>query len=403
MCVRQAIPEEELWLAWHRTLSLRGTNVGAPIDAEAIRRIIVLRANGLGDFLFATPALRAVAKSFRRAEITYVCQPWLRSFLLGRYPYLHRILSVPPYPGLRDDGADPGEGEHQRSDFFRRRQAEHFDLAIQMHGGGAQSNPFVRQLGARLTVGLTGKGVTPLDINVTYQFYQNEILRYLELVKAIGVAVDGLEMDAPELADDGERLRQVWPDLPAGELVVVHVGASDPRRRWPIERFAAVADYVQRSFGLPVAATGSANDRPLVAALAATVNSPLVNLAGRLDLGAVLALFRQARLVVSNDTGLSNLAVALGAPCVVVYWCGNVITAGPFYRTNFRPVLSWTVDCPSCGRRDCRCPVSFVAGASLAEVLDHVDDLLRHAKPPTEASRPVTILNDNNARRERVL
>jgi hypothetical protein len=60
-----------------------------------------------------------------------------------------------------------------------------------------------------------------------------------------------------------------------------------------------------------------------------------------------------------------------------VYWCGNVITAGPIYRNLHRPVLAWTVDCPACGHRQCSCRVSFVADAALADVLAQVEDLLR--------------------------
>ena len=80
----------------------------------------------------------------------------------------------------------------------------------------------------------------------------------------------------------------------------------------------------------------------------------------------------------------------------MVYWCGNLINAGPPTRQIFRPVLSWTLDCPACGKRImdpsyppptwCGCQVSFVQDAPLDEVLDHVEDLLE-AHVPAPAVR----------------
>ncbi len=351
----------------------------------SIRRIAVLRANGLGDFLLATPALRALSFAFPGAEITYLCLPWMKPFVEGRYPYIHRSLVIPPYPGLRRPYADHTAAAREADEFFQSCRDYGFDLAIQMHGGGVESNPFILRLGAKHTLGLAGPGVPRLERTLTYQFYQSEIMRYLELVGEIGVSPAGLHMDAPERPGDEYRLRLSWPGAHAGDFVVVHPGASDPRRRWPIERFAAVADYVQQRYGYRVVVTGSLAERSLARDLQRCASRSVIDLTGQLDLGAMVALVRRAALVVSNDTGVAHIAYAVNVPSVVVYWCGNLITAGPFTRGRFRPVLSWTLNCPSCGARQCRCKVSFVAEAPLHEVLGHVDDLLASENLPAHA------------------
>ena len=315
-----------------------------------------------------------------------MCLPWLQSFIDGRYPYIHRTVVVPPFPGIRAVPGPPVEIRREADAFFADCQKYAFDLAIQMHGGGVESNPFVRRLGARCTVGLSGRGIPPLDYDLTYQFYQHEVLRYLELVGKIGVFADSLQMDAPEITGDAERLRHAWPDLDAGDYVVVHPGASDPRRRWPTERFAAVADYVQQAYHRTVVVSGSLGDQGLAQQLRASTSLPVVDLTGRIDLGALVALIRRASLVVSNDTGVAHVAYAVQAPSVFIYWCGNIITAGPFQRSRFRPVLSWTLDCPACGARRCKCSVSFVAEASLGEVIDQVDDLIGARELPRPRS-----------------
>lgn len=336
----------------------------------------MLRANGLGDFLEATPALRALAKGFPNAEITFLTLPWLRGFLAGRYPYLHRVEAVPRYPGIHEPG--PGESPGEAAErFFARMRAQRFDLAIQMHGGGANSNPFVAELGARHTLGLTAPGSPPLEHNLRYVYYQSEVLRYLELVGLLGVPWDGLHTDLPVLEGDRARLAAVWRPS-AGRYAVVHAGAGDARRRWPADRFARVAEHLCGR-GLEVVLTGRADERPAIEAVKAACRVPLVDLCERLDLGAMAALVEGAALLVSNDTGPAHMAYALDTPAVVIFWCGNVITAGPLKRQRCRPVLSWTQVCPTCGTAGrCACDASWVAEATVEEVLAEVDDLLRN-------------------------
>jgi len=335
----------------------------------------VLRANGLGDFLEATPALRALAKGFPGAEITFLTLPWLQGFLAGRYPYLHRVEAIPRYPGIHDPGSGDPAAEESAESFFARMRARQFDLAIQMHGGGANSNPFVAALGARHTLGLGAPGSPRLEHILRYVYYQSEVLRYLELVGMLGIPWDGLHTDLPVLESDRARLAAAWRPV-GGRYAVVHPGAGDARRRWPAERFAQVADQL-RSRGLEVVVTGRPEERPVIEAVKASCRGGLVDLGGQLDLGALAALVAGATLVVSNDTGPAHMAYALDTPAVVVFWCGNVITAGPLGRQRHRPVLSWTQTCPVCGTSGrCGCGASWVAEVAVDEVLAEVDDLL---------------------------
>ncbi|MDI7275412.1 MAG: glycosyltransferase family 9 protein, partial [Anaerolineae bacterium] len=338
---------------------------------HAPRKIAVLRANGLGDFLLATPALRALGKAFPGAQITYLTHPWLLGFIAGRYPYVHRVEGIPPYPKIHDPGPNDPPQESAEA-FFDRLRAERFDLAIQMHGGGIDSNPFVTQLGANHTLGLAATGASPLERNLRYCYYQHEIIRYLELVGMLGVPWDGLDMDLPLLPRDHRHLAEVWQPGPE-PYAIIHAGAGDPRRRWPAESFALVAEHIHRRAGLAVVLTGREAEREVTGRLRAACRVPVTDLTARLDLGAMAALVSGARLVVCNDTGPAHMAYALNRPSVVVYWCGNLVNAGPFKRERFRPVLSWTLRCPSCGSaKRCSCPVSWVAEAPVEEVLWHV-------------------------------
>src|SRR5205823_918190 len=93
-----------------------------------------------------------------------------------------RVVVVPATSGVREPSADEPEDAARLEAFFAGMRREGFDLAIQMHGGGRHSNPFLLSLGARVTAGLRTPDADPLDICLPYAFYQPEVARYLELV-----------------------------------------------------------------------------------------------------------------------------------------------------------------------------------------------------------------------------
>src|SRR3712207_4930980 len=95
------------------------------------RKVALLRAARIGDFICATPALRALRAALPGAEITIIALPILREVAV-RVPYVDRYVAFPGYPGLAEQFFEP----RRATEFFRRMQAEEFDLAVQMQGSG---------------------------------------------------------------------------------------------------------------------------------------------------------------------------------------------------------------------------------------------------------------------------
>jgi ADP-heptose:LPS heptosyltransferase len=121
------------------------------------------------------------------------------------------------------------------------------------------------------------------------------------------------------------------------------------------------------------------------------MRAPALDLAGGLTLHGLTGLLADAAVVISNDTGPLHLAAAVGAPTVGIYWCGNVINAGPFSRARQRPVLSWRLNCSTCGANTmgdgCKHRSSFVDLAATDEVICHALDLAFAAGPWQEDVR----------------
>jgi ADP-heptose:LPS heptosyltransferase len=142
-------------------------------------------------------------------------------------------------------------------------------------------------------------------------------------------------------ADPGALLLSLPARSPrVSGAVVVHPGAASGSRRWPPERFAAVARALAAR-GLPVVISGSAAERPLAGqvALAAGLGRESV-LAGRTQLTDLAAVVAAASMVISNDTGVAHLAVAFGTPSVTLFGPVSPAVWGP-PRDSPRHLALW--------------------------------------------------------------
>jgi ADP-heptose:LPS heptosyltransferase len=346
-----------------------------------VRKIAVLRVNALGDFLFTLPALDALRAAYPDAEIVLLGKAWHAAFLKNRPGPVDRVVVVPAYGGV---GEAPGcsEDPDEQERFFSAMRRERFDLAIQMHGGGYYSNPFVQRLGARMTIGMKAPEAAALDRWIPYVYFQPEILRYLEVVALVGATPTTLEpcvqVTQEDLSEARSALKMAWPPR---NLVALHPGAGDPGRRWPAENFARVGDALSAE-GARIVVTGTQAEQRLAETVVGAMKAPALNLCGRLSLGGLAGLLSNCRVVVSNDSGPLHLAAAVGAATVGIYWCFNLINAGPLTRTRHRSASSWRLECPVCGANcthsPCNHHASFVADIPAEDVIGEAVDLFCH-------------------------
>jgi ADP-heptose:LPS heptosyltransferase len=353
---------------------------------EGVERIAVLRGGGIGDLIGALPALDALAAAYPGATVTLLGMPSAKALLDGRPGSpVTDVEVLPAAPGVRDGESDPD----QVAAFLQRMRRRRFDLAVQAHGGGRNSNPFLLALGARYTIGTRTPDAPALTRDIPYRYYQHEVHRWLEVASLAGAPPETLE---PRLTATGEERAAARQLLGPGPTLVLHPGATDPRRWWPTDRFGAVAAAAAER-GATVAVVGDARDVGLADQVVATARAALpgsfadrvVSLADRLTLGGLAGVLAEADVVLANDSGPRHLAAALGTPTVGVFWFGNLVNAGPFGRSRHRVLLGWITRCPMCGvdvtqvgwtAERCEHDPSFVADVSLDAVLEETLDLL---------------------------
>jgi hypothetical protein len=259
----------------------------------------VLRALGLGDLLTAVPALRGLRRALGPGwDVELVTarelEPLVR--LAGAVdPLVDVVVDAEPFTLGPIGGV-----------------ARNPDLAVNLHGRGPQSTSRLREL--------TPHRLVAFGSTARWRPDEHEVARWCRLLREAGLDdPDQRELRLPEPAE-----RPV-----AADAVVVHPGAASSARRWPADRFAAVA-LALHARGERVVVTGTADERPLAERVAADAGLPAAAvLAGRTSLPALCALVAHARLVVCGDTGVAHLATAFGAPSVVLFGPTSPALWGP--------------------------------------------------------------------------
>ena len=289
---------------------------------EPIMRIVVFRARQLGEMLSAVPALRALRAGFPQASITLVGMPWARA-LAQRLDCVDAFVDFPGYPGV-SAGRSPDEGDvRELPDFLARVQAQRFDLALQMHDSSDVANTLVAAFGAQHVGGfVAARGWRPSDdaaLFVPWPEGGPEVERLLALTDRLGLPRRGTALDFPLDEADREEARRLLAetDVPHAPYVCVHAGAPLPSRRWDARRFAEVADAIAAR-GHTVVLTGATRESALAHDVAACMRHEPVDLSGRTSLWTFGALIEGAESLVCGDTGVSQVAAALGRPSLVV-------------------------------------------------------------------------------------
>ncbi|MCV2491094.1 glycosyltransferase family 9 protein [Geodermatophilus sp. YIM 151500] len=247
---------------------------------------VVLRPLGLGDLLTGVPALRAIRAAVPGHRLVLATTEALRP-LAELVDAVDEVLPARELESLRWAGPPP-------------------ELAVDLHGKGPASHRVVAALRPDRLLCFGSPGYP----GPVWHPDEHEVARWCRLVtEGLGVPA---HPDALDLAE---------PPLPplVRSAALVHPGAAYPSRRWPADRFAAVARHL-RAAGHDVRITGGPAEVGLAreVAEAAGLGEEAV-LAGRttsLELAAVVAA---ARVVVSGDTGVAHLASAYRRPSVVLF------------------------------------------------------------------------------------
>ena len=283
-------------------------------------RVLVMMPTWLGDCVMATPALRVLRRRFASAKLSMLL-PAAMAPVFEPCPLVDQRLVWSKRDGVARTG--------------RRLRPERFDLAVVLPGS-FRSALLAWLAGAKRRLGyrrdkrgwlLTDRLDPPRSGGRRGRFTPVPTLRYyLDLVKATGAEIRDedkamkLWVHREDEARAWARLGEAGIELDGRPLAVLVPGGNRPEKRWPPERFAALADHLHAAHGATVAVSGSPAEAAVLEAVTDRAGCDVANLleAG-IDLRLLKSVFALAKLVVTNDTGPRHVAVAMGTPVVSLF------------------------------------------------------------------------------------
>lgn len=155
---------------------------------------------------------------------------------------------------------------------------------------------------------------------------KHEVERQLELVSYLGAECEDDKLFLKlSKASEGKTLKDLRAKglLPSGSYIVIHPGVSEEKRKFPIEKFGEAANMLTEDLKVPVVITGSSNEKHLADYIVKVSGGSAVSLAGELSLEDLIAVIKNASVLISNNTGPVHIAAAVQTPVVVLYALTN--------------------------------------------------------------------------------
>ncbi len=301
---------------------------GHPLYAPAaVRRILVVKLDHIGDCVTALPALRRLKEHFPAAEITVLAA---RATL----PIWRHEAAVNEVLEFNFFRARSGAGKHEISAADLERlgeelRAKEFDLAVDLRKQ-PDSRFVLEHSGARWLAGFDHQGRFPW-LDMALEWDEDVPLRGKH-----GHVSDDLLALVDMIAAQGRRERRAIPNAPLGPpalpaavrrrlrgkpLVCVHPSAGSEMRQWPLRHFTALIDLLLDHEDCHVALIGGGDeaDAGLAVRKGSRHAAQLIDLTGTLPLEDLMKLLATTAVFVGNNSGPQHLAAGLGVSTIGIH------------------------------------------------------------------------------------
>jgi lipopolysaccharide heptosyltransferase II len=349
-------------------------------------KIVVVRLRLIGDVVFTTPLLRALRRRYPTAEISYVVEAAAAPVVTGS-PHVTELIVVPRTRGLRRVVDDIALGLR-----LRRKQ---FDLALDLHGG-PRSAWLTWATGAPRRIGYTIRGRAWMYTDVVRRTPdlspRHSVVNQWDLLAPLDIAsptraADPVEMIEDAVAASRVERRLAGAGLSSHPLIVVHVSAGNPFRRWPAGAFETVIEQlVRRDPERRVIVTSGPSDADAARRITAAARARLGGLAGAIpdigewDLAELRSLVARAAVYIGGDSGPMHIAATTQTPIVALLGPTLPERSMPWRSATYfaEAIDAGPLPCRPCHQRHC-VPGDFrcLTAISPTMVLDAARTLLR--------------------------
>lgn len=341
------------------------------------KKILIRSTNWIGDAVMTTPAVRTIRDNFPESHITLLALPWVGDIFRSS-PRVDAIITYDKnnlHQGLRGKWTLARElAQHRFDCAILLQNAFEAALITTLAGIPVRGGYTTDARGMLLTHGVRKSP----QINTKHQVHY-----YQEMLQGLGLrpSANVLELFIPSAVRHQARtsINQLTGD-DSGELPVVgfNPGAAyGPAKKWPAEKYAALARLISEGTDAAIAVFGTAADNQAAQMIGENVadRKKFLDFTGKTTLLDAMALISHCSAFVTNDSGLMHVAAALHVPLAAIFGSTDHIATGPYSEKS--TIIRKPLPCSPCKQTHCpekhlRC----LRQIEVDEVYSAVSDLL---------------------------
>ena len=348
--------------------------------------ILIYKIGNIGDIVCAVPSFIAIRRNFPNAKITLLTSPGKKE-LSGAKELLNGARYVDKLEIYYTEDIDSFK---KKKKFIKNLRQDKYDLFIQLPDDLANFRTLLRNMifakltGAKSAFGFKIRTVQLFKkAQVDYSANKTEVESLLDILKENDLAVNRIEFDFNVSEKQREKVKKIikdkWGDLNEKDvLTVLSAGGKRATNRWPLERFGAVAKYLQEKYNAKIIITGGKNDISEAENTKACLQEKNVLIvAGELEILETLELLKHCSFLISNSTGTIHLAAAVNLPVVGLFGIRDVFGRWFPYGNQHKILYHKFLDCDY---RQEDCIKKSVEMITVEEVIEACDSLIGKIK-----------------------
>lgn len=340
-------------------------------NPNMVKNILAVSSTAIGDTLLSTPAIKSLRERYQQARI--VAHFNIKNMeMFENNPHIDGI--IPYYGGYKKFFKTIGE--------FSRHK---FDLALIFHGNEPQATPMAYLSGIKFIVKVPNTseyGFLLSNKNHTYSWddFEHGVEQRLKVAELADCKISGKRMVLPILKQGEVAVENFLNNTGVNEtdtIIGFQVGASTVSRMWFADRFAELGRKIINSYPeLKIVITGSPEEYAHCRKIADVIGVNAIVSAGKIPLKYIPALVGRFKVLITGDTGIMHVAVAVGTTVVALFAVADSKKSGPYYDTEKHIVIQKERTCNPCVGKACEYQ-KCMENISVDEVFDAVSSYLK--------------------------
>jgi len=328
------------------------------LPLKNIKKILVIRIDGLGDVVMSTPAFKGIREIFSNAHITLLTATWSKELVEVMPTFDELIYFDAPWIVKKQKG--------KLINLFKivkKLRIEKFDLAIDLRGD-FRNNILMYFCNRKNRIGFNITGcdfllnhVVPIGEN---HHLVNASLSLINYLKPKNIKEYTLNLwttkEDRDFIDHFLRENGINSNKVSNIIVIIHPGARWYGRRWKAERYAQIADSLIEKYDARVILGGSSSDFELIRDIASLMKHIPIEAAGKTSLRQFLALLEKSDLFIGLDSGPMHMATAMGTKVVALFGPARPEAVGPWGNGHIVITHQKDFACSPCAQTVCKRP-----------------------------------------------